>query len=102
MKKLSFQKADSNQLYELTDDGETYGSGLDAEQCGYAPDWMLAQGTNGSEGYIKTADCWTPEAKNPEDARENYSERRVKSIPVYEEPSELSTIVGFYDMYYGG
>lgn len=90
------------QPYEVNEAGETYGSALAAEYNGAEPDWVLAKATNGEEGYVRSADLQMPEPKNPEDAVENFSVQRVKSIPVYAEPSGSGEVVGQFDMYYGG
>lgn len=42
--------------YGITDNGETYGSGIMAEVCGEFPDLIEAKGDSGKVGYIRNND----------------------------------------------
>lgn len=81
--------------------GESFGYlGMVGAKDG-VPDWIGAYATNGERGYVKAEDHQVPMPKDPADAVANFGTLRVKSIPVYESPCS-ETVVGYYDMYYGG
>lgn len=87
--------------YETLEDGSTVGSAMYESVCGELPDWIMAVADDGTDGYVKAEDYWVPEAENPADAEENYSVRRVRTIPVYAAP-ESDEVIGSFSMYYGG
>lgn len=81
--------------------GESFGYLGMVGAKGGIPDWIGAYATNGERGYVKAEDHQVPMPKDPADAVANFGTLRVKSIPVYESPCG-ETVVGYYDMYYGG
>lgn len=95
------QKTLTSSAYQVTGDGETYGTALLEETVGEMPDWICVKATNGCSGYIDADDFWTPMPVNPADAVANFSVQRVRSIPVYAEPGG-GEVIGQFDMYYGG
>jgi len=70
-------------LYQTTEDGRTYGSGLYSEMNGGEPDLIKAIGVSGEEGYITSSDI-SPDVDTIEEAilvSEEMQEDRL--IPVY-------------------
>lgn len=98
---FALESSQALEPYSLTEEGDTYGSALGECSWGILPDWIEATATNGVSGYIKAEDFSVPVPRNPEDAINNFSVTRVKSIPVYLGPGS-DEVVGKFDIYYGG
>lgn len=74
---------DSNDGYQVTENGETYGSGVLADVYGEFPDLIEAIGVNGVEGYVRFEDfIYLPET--PEEAIAYSQSNENKYIPVYD------------------
>lgn len=72
--------------YPTTANGETYGPIALKDVVGFAPDLVLAEGTNGEEGYVRNEDLnphsWV---KTPEDAMLYMSMlEQYKEVPLYD------------------
>ncbi len=64
---IAFAAEGNNQYpnsYAVNQNGETYGTAIQASIIGYEPDLLLAHGTDGTVGYVRTVDlndaCSTP------------------------------------------
>lgn len=84
----------STQSYSINKYGETYGSAMYAQILNEEPDLILAVGTNGETGYVRSSDL-NPEFTSPETAAE-YTESlpQTYTIPLYK--SDGKTIIGSY------
>ena len=80
--------------YQTNPSGETYGTLEDMDMMGELPDLILAQGPDGTQGYIRASD-WTGDlAQTPEEAVAQMKTRsaELQSIPLYAADGE--TVVG--------
>ena len=69
--------------YKITNNNETYGSGILADILGEYPDLLEAVGTNGNNGYVRYDDLvYTP--SSPEEAIIYSESIKNLSIPVYD------------------
>jgi len=87
--------ADKPASYDMNDKGLTYGNGNQISVIGYEPDLILAEGRNGTLGYVYASDLNGEfEPRTPEEAiewqNEHIGEDRV--IPLYDIDGE--TVVG--------
>lgn len=77
----------SSPKFQTNTNGETYGSMKDVTVYGQEPDLILAEGVDGTTGYVRFKDLNGPEPKNPEEAKE-YMDKLIKSgsrmISVYD------------------
>jgi uncharacterized protein YigE (DUF2233 family) len=83
--------------YPKNQKGETYGSLLDAASLGVEPDLILAQGVDGTIGYVRATDLNdVPHPKTPEEAvaYEKARTNAVRPIPLYAADGE--TVVGVF------
>jgi len=86
--------------YPKNQKGETYGSVLDAEALGGEPDLILAQGVDGTIGYVLATDLNdVPHPKTPEEAVAYEKARMerpnaVRPIPLYAADGE--TVIGVF------
>ena len=74
--------------YPVTASGKTYGSALLAEEVGQQPDLILAEGCDGTEGYILAEDL-RPDAVEPDEVRAYMEEMKRRAgetytIPLYD------------------
>lgn len=86
-----------NSNYQINDNGETYGSGLQELISGVAPDLIKAYGSDGTLGYVRSEDLELEEINTPEEAMEYQRKRQHNSeriIPLYEVDGE--TVIGTF------
>lgn len=55
-------------VYQVNENGQTYGSSLYAVSLETEPDLILARGVDGTIGYVYYTDLYKEEPKNPEEA----------------------------------
>lgn len=90
--------ANSNSRFPTNSNGQTYGSAALAETAEEEPDLILAQGIDGTQGYVKSADLNGDMPKSPEEAlvkqRANALRYRngERMIPLY--ASDGKTVIG--------
>ena len=88
--------------FSVNDYGLTYGNGYDIARWGYDPDLILAQGIDGTIGYVYTKDMDGFHPSNPEEAvayMHDYEQRRAAAtnrgeqyeriIPLYDETGQI-------------
>lgn len=83
--------------FNVNKNGETYGTGLQADILGYEPDLMLATGENDVLGYVRVTDLDEPTPSSPEEAYKIQKQRIEEKytgryIPLYE--SDGKTVIG--------
>lgn len=77
--------------------GETYGTGLQADILGYEPDLLLATGENNVLGYVRVTDLDEPTPSSPKEASK-IQKKRIETkytgryIPLY--ASDGRTVIG--------
>lgn len=64
--------------------GQTYGSALDATDRASQPDLILAEGNDGTVGYVRKADFYELEPSSPEEAVSMARSDRPHIIPLYD------------------
>jgi len=74
--------------YPVTASGETYGSVLLADRVGAEPDLILAEGIDGTTGYVSARDL-TPDVSSPAEALEYMAQlersgESYREIPLYD------------------
>ena len=67
--------------FPVNKNGETYGSNSEVTNAEQEPDLILAQGVDGTVGYIKRADLEKGQPKNPEEAVA-YMKKMQNSPPI--------------------
>ncbi|MDI6799995.1 MAG: peptidase M56 BlaR1 [Actinomycetota bacterium] len=79
--------------YKVNKYGETYGSDQYADSLEEEPDLILAQGVDGTVGYLRYEDLFGDMPKTPEEALE-YNKRNdiPETIPLY--ASDGRTVIG--------
>lgn len=88
-------RAVGNAVYGETEAGETYGSLMQVNQVGYAPELISAIGTDGTKGYVKKTD-FDPDFYTLA-ARKAYTEalKEDNTIPLYD---LNGNVIGEYEM----
>ncbi len=72
-----FANASDAPPFPVNENGETYGDYFQATRAGKDPDLILAQGEDGTLGYVRSADLEEPLPESPEAALAIQSERRT-------------------------
>jgi hypothetical protein len=86
-------------VYPTNENGQTYGSGLNAISLETQPDLISAEGEDGTSGYILSADMFGEMPKTPEEALAQQSKRKVgdvRKIPLY--AVDGKTVVGVFNI----
>lgn len=91
---ITAENFDPSKVYKVNENGQTYGSAAFAVSVATEPDLILAQGVDGTLGYVYAIDLRGNEPENPEEAiamqKANAGKERV--IPLY--ASDGKTITG--------
>ena len=92
---------DLKATHGVNKNGETYGSGADDTFGDQGPDLILAEGINGTEGYIKLKDLNKDQPNNPEEAIAYMEKMKngptYSNIPLYAADGE--TVVGKFQIF---
>lgn len=91
----SIQNIKSSPKFPVNKNGETYGSNSEVTVAGQEPDLILAQGVDGTVGYIKWKDLNKDQPKNPKEAvayMEKIKNSSPKYIPLYDVDGQ--TVIG--------
>lgn len=85
---------DPARIYQINENGQTYGSSLYAVSAETEPDLIIAKGVDGTIGYVYYADLYGKEPKNPEEAitMQKLNSSKIRTIPLY--ASDGKTVVG--------
>lgn len=86
------------QVYLKNENGQTYGSGLNAISIDTLPDLISAVGVDGTNGYVHSVDLIPPLAKTKEEALALQSKRKVgdiRKIPLY--AVDGKTVIGEFN-----
>ncbi|MGO4699429.1 peptidase [Paenibacillus sp. 2TAB26] len=81
--------------YAVNNNGETYGSGLLESKIGEEPDLILAEGTNGVQGYVKADDLF-PIASSLQEATISNSNGDIQVISLYDQDG--LTVIGEFEL----
>ncbi|WP_434510355.1 hypothetical protein [Desulfitobacterium sp. AusDCA] len=90
-------------IFQINQNGDTYGSLADVNTPGEEPDLVLAKGEDGTEGYLKLKDMWGEQPNNPEEAvaymkkQEEEKAKGHKYIPLY--ASDGKTVIGKFKVW---
>ncbi|AOY76165.1 hypothetical protein [Clostridium formicaceticum] len=95
---ITEENFDSSLVYKVNENGQTYGSSLYAVSFETEPDLILAEGIDGTTGYVYAADLYGKAPKNPQEAiamqKANTDQERF--IPLY--ASDGKTVIGEFRM----
>lgn len=83
----SIQNSKPTPKFPVNKNGETYGSNSEVTVAEEKPDLILAQGIDGTVGYIKLKDLNKDQPNNPEEAiayMEKMKNSSPKNIPLYD------------------
>lgn len=87
------------QIYQKNENGETYGSSLNARPQDKLPDLISAVGVDGTSGYVRASDLFGAMPKTPEEALAQQSKRKVgeiRKIPLYDVDGK--TVIGEFNV----
>ncbi|PWW01198.1 hypothetical protein DFQ01_11088 [Paenibacillus cellulosilyticus] len=85
--------SDKEISYPLNENGQTYGSSLDATSVEKEPDLVKAYGVDGTLGYVKSDDLNGPLPSSPEEAlAQQRSKKGDREIPLYDVDGK--TVIG--------
>ncbi|WP_019850746.1 hypothetical protein [Desulfitobacterium sp. PCE1] len=90
---------DYNYVIKVNQSGETYGSMAGASSYEQIPDLILAEGIDGTVGYVKNSDLNQGLPKNPEEAvvyMKNLKDNGFRKIPLY--AVDGKTVIGEYQV----
>ncbi|WP_018306143.1 hypothetical protein [Desulfitobacterium hafniense] len=90
---------DGNYVLKINQSGETYGSMAGASSYEQIPDLILAEGIDGTVGYVKNLDLNQGLPKNPEEAvayMKNLKDNGFRKIPLY--AVDGKTVIGEYQV----
>lgn len=89
--------ADIHTPYERNEHGQTYGSTMNLVSEAQAPDLVLAQGEDGTVGYVLYSDLHAQPATTPDEVEERIQSRsyaQEKVLPLYD--SDGVTVIGSF------
>jgi len=91
---ITEENFDPTIVYQVNENGQTYGSSLYAVSAETEPDLILARGIDGTIGYVYYTDLYREEPKNPEEAiaMQKINSRKIRIIPLY--ASDGKTVIG--------
>lgn len=87
------------QIYQKNENGQTYGSSLNARPQDKQPDLISAVGVDGKSGYVRSSDLFGTMPKTPEEALAQQRQRKVgevRKIPLYD--AEGKTVIGEFNV----
>jgi hypothetical protein len=94
------QSLSSAPVFPRNQSGQTYGSDMYSTSPATEPDLVLARGTDGTIGYVKSIDLYGTQPKTPEEAVAlNPKVGDVKQIPLY--AVDGKTVIGKYNIVAG-
>jgi hypothetical protein len=94
------QSLSSAPVFPRNQSGQSYGSDMHSTSPATEPDLVLACGTDGTIGYVKSSDLYGTQPKTPEEAvAQNPKVGDVKQIPLY--ASDGKTVIGKYNIVAG-
>lgn len=85
--------------YPVNENGETFGSGLDAASLEAEPDLIQAYGVDGTVGYVKSKDLIGDVPKTPEEAismQRRSEQEGGRQIPLY--AVDGKTVIGVFQV----
>lgn len=88
-------------VYQKNENGQTYGSAANATSIETEPDLILAEGVDGTIGYVRSVDLNGVMPKTPEEAVELMSKRTegVREIKLY--AVDGKTVIGTFEVQEG-
>lgn len=87
-------------VFPRNENGQTYGSALDATSLNTEPDLIKAYGVDGTLGYVRSVDLEEGLPKTPQEALAQQRKAvRVRPIPLYADDGK--TIIGVFNVVTG-
>lgn len=84
----------SSMIIQRNENGEIYGSEIFLSEIGVQPDLILAEGSNGEIGYVRTEDINDSSVTTPEEAILKMKNATTSVIPLYS--SDGITVIGSF------
>ncbi len=81
-------------VVQVNEKGEVYGSEYFLNQIRVQPDLVLAEGNDGTVGYVKAKDIETADIETPEEAIAYEANRTAYTVPLY--ASDGETVIGSF------
>ncbi|MCF8011727.1 MAG: hypothetical protein K9L17_07290 [Clostridiales bacterium] len=87
-------------IYPKNENGQTYGSDAKATSIETEPDLILAEGVDGTKGYVRSIDLNGPEPKTPKEALAmQHKAESVREINLYDVDGK--TVIGKFEIVKG-